>query len=118
MAIRKAQVALTLVLSVLLLGLVWSFGPLRYLPGPSPAETERNLQAKLAPGMDNHQVIAYLDREHIEHSAYMPEQQTILAIRRDTCHMVLVECNTEITINFDQRGRLVSIESKAGFTGL
>ena len=114
----QTRLALFLIFGAIILAYVWFFGPLRYFPGPSPAATERNLRARLPVGTHTTQVLAYLDSEHIEHSPDMHADRTILAIRRNTCHMFLVECDTEVKIVFDQESRLTSVEVKPGFTGL
>src|SRR6185437_9412545 len=88
---------------LLLLFLLFFFGPLRYFPGPSPSQTERELRRALPRGTSQDAVIAYLDNRRIEHSPQLGPDGALLAIERNTCHMILVECDTEISILFDKQ---------------
>lgn len=118
MKAKKRSVALYPALGLLLFAYLWFFGPLRYFPGPSPLATANALRAALPLGTNVETVLAYLDSQHLEHSSYVRKSQTVVAIKRDTCHMILVQCDTEIALSFDEQRRLAAIHVKPGFTGL
>jgi hypothetical protein len=105
-------------LAAIVTAYLWFFGPLRYFPRQSPSGTEKSLRAALPLGTSVAAVLTYLENQKIEHSEYLRPSRVVYAIRRNTCHMILVECDTEVTLSFDEDNRLTAIHVRPGFTGL
>lgn len=93
-------------------------GSLRLQKGKSPAEYQTWLGQQLPVGSDKRDVIAQLDQSHIEHSAYLDRRNVILAIIRNSCWSIFLECSVDFEFQFDEGGKLTRITAKEGYTGL
>lgn len=98
--------------------LLWFSAPLRYSTGPTPNDVAASVKAALPNGSSQDKVLAFLDKQRIEHSAYLPSERKIYAIRRNTCRALFVECSIDMIFSFDETATLTDVSVKEGLTGL
>jgi hypothetical protein len=68
-------------------------------------------------GTSQKDVIAFLDKQHIEHSKYNQKQREISAIVRNTCWNLILECSIDMTFTFNDDGQLLNSGVTEGLTG-
>ena len=64
------------------------------------------------------QVLAFLDRQHIEHSEHNPDNRMISSIVRDTTGDGVVKGSILINFYFDRNARLKNYSVEEVFTGV
>lgn len=80
-------------------------------------EVEQTVRATVALGLRPARVSELLDSLHIEHSAFDPQDKSILAIVRDTSRSAITRGSVQIKFMFGPDTTLVDQQYKEVFTG-
>ena len=84
---------------------------------PKAAVLQQLLAAALPRGTAAADVVAYLDREKVEHSGFVASERIVNAVYRASERKVVTR-SVRVDFHFDVTGHLEAIEAKDVFTGL
>lgn len=102
--------------STILLLLIIMFSPIRFHRGEKVSSLEKRVAVSLPNGSTPKEVEDFLKANHIAYSNSVPNRSEMIAIVRNTCWSISMECNIQLIFKFDQKGLLANSSVEEVYT--
>jgi len=102
--------------STILLLLILMFSPIRFHRGEKVNSLEKRVTIFLPNGSTPKEVEGFLKANHIAYSNSISNRAEMVAIVRNTCWSISMECDIQLIFKFDQKGLLVNSSVEEVYT--